>query len=522
MKNINSPEFKFVVVGGGTAGWLTALYMRMYFPQSSITVIESSNLGILGAGEGTTPHFHTALKFLNINISDFIRESHATIKNGIQFTNWHGDRETYFHPFSINSEFSYLDFSHVDRSLTNRNVNALIAEQLAQNQTLDEICFMAQSSKRGHVVFTPGSGRAKTRIDHFRQIGRIGFHFNANRVADYFKRIGTNTRRIQVIDTLITNVTTDDRGNITHLHADGLCLPCDFVFDCSGFHRLLIGKHFQSRWNSYQSQLPVNKALPFFLPETEMIPPYTDSIAMRYGWMWRIPVQGRYGCGYVFDSRRCSDDDALQEVATYLGTPVDSPRTFRFEPGSFEQTWIRNCVALGLSSGFLEPLEATSIMVTVLSLEYLFQHLNGILFDDEHARREYNDTVTSMNAAIRDFLYFHYLTHRSDSEFWTQFRKDNVCSSEFSDKLENIRYFRDLDHLFKGPVFSKPSYLAVGAGTHWFDMTAASHQFKRLTQGSFQAPYQQAKQQYHQHVNLHLPTTMPHRAFLEYLTATEN
>ena len=521
MTAINTPQFKFVVVGGGTAGWLAALYMRAYFPSSTITVIENRDLGILGAGEGTTPHFFAALKFLNINISEFVRETQATVKNGILFRDWHGDGTHYFHPFAVVPDHAYMEFFHADKTLTNRDVNALVAEQLAHGQTLDAICFSAQCSAQHRVVYAPGAVKQDAPLTHFRSLGSVGWHFNANLVAAYFKRLATTQRQITCLDALVTGVATNDRGDLTALHLDqSPSLPCDFVFDCTGFRRVLIGQHFQSPWTSYAAQLPVTRALPFFLPETAEIPPYTESRAMRYGWLWKIPVQGRYGCGYVFDGRRLTDDAALREVETRLNRPIESPRTFAFEPGSFDRSWQRNCLALGLSSGFLEPLEATSLMVTVLSLQHFFQHLTGVLFDDEPARTAYHTTVASMNRQIRDFLYFHYRTTRTDTPFWAHFAEDQVCPEDYRDRLAQIRHVQGIGVVTKylpTTIFSAASYLAVGAGVRWFDRDAASRRFAALTHGVYARSYAQSRQHYRRQLALTIPTTITHRDFLNYL-----
>jgi hypothetical protein len=180
----------------------------------------------------------------------------------------------------------------------------------------------------------------------------------------------------------------------------------DFVFDCSGFHRLLIGKHFNSEWASYKEYLPVDMAVPFFIPIDEEIPPYTEAIAMKYGWMWKIPLQNRYGCGYVFDSSLISEEDAAKEIEEYLGFVPEYPRknkgAFKFNAGGYKTPWVKNCIAIGLASNFIEPLEATSIFSSIDSLRRaVFNTLSLEECNDDIIDR-YNKEIESINSALAD------------------------------------------------------------------------------------------------------------------------
>ena len=212
-------------------------------------------------------------------------------------------------------------------------------------------------------------------------------------------------------------------------------IPLDFVFDCTGFYRLLIGKHYNSKWKTYTDVLPVKAAVPFFLEPNfdEELPTYTDSIAMKYGWMWQIPLQHRTGCGYVYDSDLISEEEAIQEIEEYLGFEPLYPRKnkggFKFEAGCYETPWVKNCIALGLSAGFIEPLEATSIMVTIGCLQDIFSNVQNIQDKNSPFREVYNTLVEKKNDEIRDFLYFHYMTGRTDTDFWKKFTFENAPKS---------------------------------------------------------------------------------------------
>ena len=363
--------FKYVIVGGGTAGWLTALFVKEKFPYSDVTVIASSEIGILGAGEGTSPPFINFLAKIKINPDEIISNCLGTVKTSIKFTNWCGDTKHYYHNF----------------------------------------------------------------LSDTRQ-GDSALHFDANLLAKYLQTVGIE-RGIKLVDNEVTDVCANSNNNITSLILkDKTSIDLDFVFDCSGFRRLIIGKHYNAKWASYKKILPVDRAMPFFLQnDNTNLPVYTEAIALRHGWMWKIPVQGRYGCGYVFDSSRATDSEIKEEIEEYLGHEIISPRMFSFDAGCFEDTWINNCVAIGLSSGFSEPLEATSIWVQITSLTFLLKNINGIISIDTGAKRRYNDAVKTMNSEIAKFLHFHYLTNRRDSDFWRSFEVPKVFNMHSSGEL---------------------------------------------------------------------------------------
>src|SRR6056300_141304 len=312
LKLINQ-KFKFCVVGGGTAGWLTALFLNRYYPKSNVTVIESSDIGILGAGEGTTPHFVDFLQELNIDLNYIFKNASATLKNGIKFTNYNGDGKSYFHGFSDNNN---LDYTH-STTVNNCNSPLLALEKVSAGQNIDGIDFSSIISDANLSKFD----------NNFNKKGEFALHFNANYLAKALKEIGL-TRGINLMDDIVNEIKTNKDGYINELVMNNQSLECDFVFDCTGFKRLIIGDFYKSEWKSYKDNLPVNRAIPFFIPirEDEEIPPYTEAIAMKYGWMWKIPTQERYGCGYVYDKNMVSDEDAKKEVDEYLGYEVESPR----------------------------------------------------------------------------------------------------------------------------------------------------------------------------------------------------
>ena len=348
---------KYIILGGGTAGWLTALYLNKHFPNDEVTVVASSEIGILGAGEGTTPAFMEYLEEVGITEAELVSNCKATLKTGIKFTNWNGDGEHYFHNF------------------------------------WDD---------------------------------KYALHFDASLLAKYLQDIASK-RGVKLIDDTVIKVLLDD-GNITTLVTPSGPVTGDFFFDCSGFKRLLIGEIYKSEWEEYD--MPCKRAIPFFLPnDNTNLPDYTESVAMKYGWIWKIPVQGRYGCGYVFDSTMTTDEEAAQEIRDYLGHDFKSPRTFNFSAGAYKQVWINNCMAVGLSSGFIEPLEATSIWIQILALRLFVQNRDNPV--------KVNNDVKELNEDILSFLYFHYLSQRTDTELWKDFQTNNYMPEKLLNRTKN-------------------------------------------------------------------------------------
>jgi tryptophan 7-halogenase len=508
-------NFKFVVVGGGTAGWLTALYIQKHFPNSNITVIASSEIGILGAGEGTTPHFLLFLDQLGISASDLVKHANATFKNGVKFTNWTGDNSHFYHPFA-----DLGDLDHSFFSILNAGIPLLDLEEIALGNNLDSIDFTARASENMCVRYFPDNNswnKNSNPLLHFTSLGNHALHFDANLLAKYLQDIGIS-RGIKLIDSTVDSLVNDSSGKIKDLVlSSGKIINANFVFDCSGFNRLIIGKHYNSTWNSYKDILPVNRAIPFFLPNsTKIIPPYTESIAMKHGWMWKIPVGERYGCGYVFNSNTITDKEAKEEIYNLVGN-VDTPRAFSFEAGCFKEQWIKNCVSVGLSSSFVEPLEATSIWVSILSLTYLLENMPGIVTGDQHYIDRYNLYMEKINQQVLDFVSFHYITPRRDTTFWKDYTQ-NYKKTEVVEQLTTAsKYTIPQTDFYKTNMFLFKSFYHIGAGTQFFNKEVAAKLYNSSVQGIRREQYADLKSKYLKNVNLALNNTVNHYDFLEYL-----
>ncbi len=460
-----------VVIGGGTAGWLTALMAKKTFPENNVTVIESEELGILGAGEGTTPNFIALLNYLEIPLSKLISCTNTTLKNGIKFTNWKNDSNYYYHNFNvINPSLLESNFNHAGNWNKHNTFNFLNVFKDVPLKDFELISMLNEQNKSPHFLI-PYFDSTVDPILLFNNVSSFAIHFDAKQLANLLKDISLE-RGITRIEGKVIEVKSTSNGDICSVKLENnQIVLLDFVFDCSGFFRLLIGKHFNSKWKSHLDKLPVNSAIPFFLPPADVtnLPPYTESIAMNYGWMWKIPLQHRFGCGYVYDSNLLTEDNAIKELEEYLGFEPQYPRqqkgSFKFNAGYYETTWVNNCISLGLSSGFIEPLEATSLMLTVSCLQEIFSDKLFIENKNQKLINKYNTWVNTQNQEICDFIYLHYMSTRTDTDFWKHFTFKNASDS-LKEKIEfwDTLAFKNTNELYMSLIFSKESWFIIGLG----------------------------------------------------------
>ena len=408
-----------IVFGGGSAGWITALYLNKIYSSFNITLVESAQIGILGAGEGSDPALTGFLSRVDIELSDMIKNCDATIKTGIKFTNWNNDGKFYYHPFRVDpvTQLGMDDFQ--------LKTSSLVVSSIFKNKSFSDINFIEKISENNMVPFISKNTKKENLKEGYDNLADYSIHFNASKFANRLKEIGIS-RGINVIDGVLKDVNLDINNNVQSITLeDNKKISCDFIFDCSGFHRLIIGKVFKSKWKSYKDFLPVDAAVPFFLKVTDKIPPYTEAIAMKYGWMWKIPLQSRIGCGYAYDSSLISEQEAIKEIEEFLGYEPEYPRKdkggFSFSAGCYEETWINNCVAVGLASSFIEPLEATSITGSLILLNRLLENPEWLFENNKNIRDEFNEEMLEVIDHVARFIYFHYLGERKDTEFWEKF-----------------------------------------------------------------------------------------------------
>jgi tryptophan halogenase len=355
------------------------------------------------------------------------------------------------------------------------STSPILASSIALNDSVKQVDFSEKISEKNKVPFIFKAKGDKDPLLNYNKVSNISIHFNATKLANRLKEIGIG-RGIKVIEGIIKDVSLDEKENIKSLNLeDSQKVLCDFVFDCSGFHRLIIGKVFNSKWKSYKDFLPEDSAIPFFIDMTESIPPYTEAIAMKYGWMWKIPLQNRFGCGYVYDSSLISEEQAIKEIEDFLGYVPTYPRKnkggFKFDAGCYEEPWINNCVAVGLAANFVEPLEATSIWVSIVELTQIFGSPEWILSDSKKIRDSFNENIMGMNNDIANFIYFHYMSLRKDTEFWKKFSYDNA-PKELKEKID-LWQERLPNGFDGGEHWSQGSWLFVGSAQETINKSLA-------------------------------------------------
>ena len=457
---------KIVVVGGGTAGWLTALYANKVLDNADITVIESESIGILGAGEGTTSHLPPFLSLLDIDVSDLINKCNASIKNGIKFSGW--AEKDYFYSFPSYSALGEHDFYFPYYLSLVTPLHVLLAAK--NNDSPDDYQLVPKMCKENKVPFFFRDQFYDTDIfSGMEIIGDFGLHFDARLVAEYLKDVAIS-RGIVREEGVVKKINSDSQGNVTSLLIDSdVEVESDFVFDATGFRRLIIGNYYGSEWKSFADHLPAKRALPFFTKEN--IPPYTEAVAMDAGWMWKIPLQNRMGNGYVFDSDYLTDDQAHEEIVKKVGYEVEHPTTFSFEAGAYKKVWINNVLAVGLAAGFVEPLEATSIWQTAVTLQRFFGDPNSINIRDDSVANVFNNTYVKETESIVSFLYMHYLVEGTGSKFWKEFKHKNKPTEFVSQILAvaNKRPLYDEIDFHRDWTFNAYDYNQILSGTGIFD-----------------------------------------------------
>ena len=401
---------RVVIIGGGTAGWFAALACRRIFKSSvEVIVVEDPKRGIIGVGEGSIPSIIGALKANNIDFAEFFKETNASYKLGISYENWLGQDEIYYHLF-LNSGQGVIEFD-----LEAFGTRPLLAARIAAERNLYSfipafnLIANHANTEEAHELLQSGAGGLLYSI-----------HFDSHKFAHYLKKIAMQRGILNVYHDIKQFVVDSDGFTRGLKTGEGEDIAVDFVIDASGLQRIGIGQTYQQKWLSYSDELILDRAIPFPIPHPQN-PPflYTRAIAMNSGWMWQIPLPERTGAGYVFSSAHISEEDAVKEAEKYVGHELDPRGVIKFSPGSFENIWCKNVLAIGLSAGFVEPLEATSIGQT---LEVLRNFENTVYRSraiiGEHIIQNFNEGNRRSWNEIRDFLRMHYDTPRRDTQFW--------------------------------------------------------------------------------------------------------
>ena len=405
------------VVGGGTAGWIAAsvLARAMAGTDLAITVIESAEIGVIGVGEATIPPILDLLRFLGIDEADFVRSVGATYKLGIKFFDWRRAGEAYWHPFgAFGAPIARRPFFHAWQKAR--------AENLAPQFNDFSLCAAMGDELKFRFPETRAAGTAAGI--------RYALHFDAQKVARYL-RAYAERQGVARLERTISGATRRPDGFIDEVvFQDGGRLRADLYVDCSGFRGVLIEQTLETGYIHWGHWLPCDRAVAAPSEMSSPRTPYTGAHARPGGWRWRIPLQERAGNGYVYSSQAIGDDDAFEDLRVEVGeTFAGPPRFLKFVTGRRRLLWNANCVALGLASGFIEPLESTNIQLAINGVYNLLDHFPDRNFDPANIAA-YNEELIGEVEHVRDFIILHYcLTERDDSELWRACRAMSLPDS---------------------------------------------------------------------------------------------
>ncbi|GAB2919034.1 tryptophan halogenase family protein [Rheinheimera gaetbuli] len=446
---------KIAIVGAGTAGWLAANHLGYELradPDVQIVVIESADVPTIGVGEGTVPYIMKGLERFGINEAELLLQCDTTFKQGIKFVNWldketHGDNH-FYHPFD--SPYP-AGFDITSYWLTRQ-------EQIP----FDDVGIQARFAELGLAPKTRRSANYQAPLAY-------AYHFNALKFAALLAKNARQRYGVQHQVATVTGAKLDDQGLIRCLTTrDGTELTFDFYVDCSGFSSVLIDKTLQVPFISKADQLLTDRVLVQQVPleADAALPPYTTATAHSAGWIWDIPLTTRRGTGFVYSSKHLSDDDARRQFAAYLGVDNTSfaPRQISMPIGYRSTFWQGNCVALGLAQGFVEPLEATSILVTDFAAEMLARHFPRRYDDIAVCQPYFNKVLRYVWDGVIDFIKLHYfLSDRQDSAFWQENRDESKLSEQLKNRLAmfRLRPPQQSDFFSRFDLFNEKNFLYV-------------------------------------------------------------
>ncbi len=414
------------IIGGGTAGWLAALVLKAAYEKQAarkngvtlpkISVVESPNIPTVGVGEGSTSIFRQVLLDLGIEEDEFLRETGATFKFGIFHRAWRKDLGDYYGPIDDpNQLFPKPEGAQGPWVHTAR---------IGAGKSVEDAHLFTHLMRARKSPYARSKGGNSLPVSQY----HYAYHFDQAKLGRYLSSKATGIEHVRAE---VSDVECDETtGRVTSLILqDQAPLAVDFVIDCTGFRREIIGR-LGGKWHSYADFLPLNSAMPFWLDhnDQEDIPSYTLAHAQSAGWMWGIPTRDRMGSGYVFSDAFINPDDAQKEIETTLGRKIEPRGILRIDPGRQEKAWIANCVSVGLSQSFLEPLEATSIHGTLVQLLLLTQTPPADLVAGrfDAAQKRYNDTVAGQVDDFAQFINLHYAGGRTDSAFWREMTQSGI------------------------------------------------------------------------------------------------
>jgi tryptophan halogenase len=458
-----------LILGGGTAGWMTASYLKKAFPDLTITLVEAPNIPKIGVGEATVPNLQKVFfDFLGLPEDEWMRRCNASFKVAVKFCNWRtprapGQTDEFYHLFGLIPTCGNLSLS---QHWAYRNMNG-------DREPLDYACY-----KEPPLL----DAKLAPRYRDGQRAMYYAWHFDAHLVADYLRDVAVGWGVQHVTDQL-ENVELAEDGSIGALHTrSGRKMCADLFIDCSGFKGLLINKALREPFIDMSDHLFCDSAVATAIAHddaTHGVEPYTSAIAMNAGWTWKIPMLGRFGTGYVYSSRFVTDDQATRDFCALWSLNPDQTHLnkIRFRVGRNRRAWVKNCVSIGLSSCFVEPLESSGIYFIYAAIYQLAKHFPDKAFNPALAQH-FNDEIAAMFDDTRDFIQLHYLTTpREDSQFWRANKYDLRLSDDVQRKVRTYKsglpvnvslsgadaYYDNFDWEFRN-FWTNSSYYCILAG----------------------------------------------------------
>ncbi len=445
------------IVGGGTAGWLAANHLGRELigdPEIQITVIESPDVPIIGVGEGTVPSIRNSLQSFGISELEFISACDVTFKQGIKFVEWlnpgvHGAGHYYYHPFDIPYPFG-MD---------------IVPYWLTENPRKPFAYTVSVQAALCDASLSPKSLSSS----EYQGEANYAYHLNALKFSKLLAKNAVERFGVKHQLATIAGVNKTENGSIRSLITNsGDELEFDFYIDCSGFASILLSKELNVPFVDKSHQLLTDVALTMQIPTdvNSEIPSFTIATAHKAGWIWDIALTNRRGTGFVYSSAHMSDSEAIESFSRYLGLDAEkfSPRKIPMKIGYREKFWYKNCVAIGLAQGFVEPLEATSILLTDFAAQYLARNFPKNTGDVELLSKRYNQVLGYSWERVIDFVKLHYcLSDRTDSDFWLDNQKRETLSEVLQERLDIWKSFypKNLDFFSKFEIFDAENYLYV-------------------------------------------------------------
>jgi glycine/D-amino acid oxidase-like deaminating enzyme len=465
-----APPKSIAIVGGGTAGWMTACLLIKAWPTTKISLIESADIGIIGVGEGATPYLKTFFKHLDISESEWMPACDATYKVGINFEGWSGlkDYPSYFHPF-----FSALDKPIADMFFHNCGLK----RRGASAHTLPDDFFiaaeLARQKKQPH-LHTNATRSLPDGVDY-------AYHFDSAKLGRFLKSKATAKGLQHVVDNVI-DVACHPSGDIDHVVTEKSGpIQADFFIDCTGFRARLIHQTLKCEYVSYADNLLNNAAVAIQTPvqsntQQEI---QTRSVAMNNGWRWQIPLTSRQGNGYVYSNNHISACEAETELREQLDIGDNDDvqvKHLAMRIGRLQTHWHKNCLAVGLSQGFIEPLEATALMLTQLTVDKFINTVNSKNASKAARINEFNQQLNTTFDGVRDYIVAHYqLSKRDDTQYWRDNQFNNAKPSVLTTLQRAWLNGSDIEAVLTSLepklVYLRPSWYCIFSGMGIFPNT---------------------------------------------------